>query len=157
MKRSNSLQAALLMLCCALSSAVSAETIVNRWKPVQMGAQGGAAVAQANAPSSRWIIEPTDDGFVRIKNADSGLYLHVEHGLAVGTIQPGWWSAQWKLEPTDAGWVRIINRWTGVALNIEQGPLAATQAPPNWWSAQWPGGRPTVGHRTGGRQADVRR
>jgi hypothetical protein len=57
----------------------------------------------AGAMSSRWVLEDTGDGFVRLKNVWSPTnYINVEklqNQAWYGSIEPSWWSAMWILEP----------------------------------------------------------
>ena len=54
-------------------------------------------------PSSKWILQNTTDGFVRIQSAwKTNNYLHIENQtgfIEQGTIQDSWYSAQWLLIP----------------------------------------------------------
>lgn len=69
-------------------------------------------------------------------------FLHTEQGsVAVGPIQPGWWSADWIIEPVagSAPWVRLRNRFRPLDYihnqngRVQSGPLGDR----GWWSAQW--------------------
>lgn len=52
--------------------------------------------------SSKWQLENSDSGFVRVKNRwQSSQYIHVENQLGTaqhGVINTSWWSAQWQLQ-----------------------------------------------------------
>jgi hypothetical protein len=52
--------------------------------------------------SSKWQLENTDSGFVRVRNRwQSSQYIHVENQLGVaqhGVINASWWSAQWQFQ-----------------------------------------------------------
>ena len=130
----------MLLAGAALASAASAEILINRWTNAPLAVANGVPMAQAGAAVPNWVLEETDEGFVRIKNGATGEYLHVENGpLALGQAGPGWWSAQWLREPTGDGFTRFKNRWTGVYLTVgEQSPVvAAAQIKPDWVGAQW--------------------
>lgn len=57
----------------------------------------------AGSPSSKWTVEDTGDGYVRLKSNLLPLnYMNIENlqgQVQYGTIQAAWWSAQWALEP----------------------------------------------------------
>ncbi len=52
---------------------------------------------------SKWLIEETGDGFVRIESEQNKAdFIHVENLLnqaQYGTVETSWWSAMWELEP----------------------------------------------------------
>lgn len=77
--------------------------------------------------------------FVRIENRwRPSEFVHVEHGLAFGPIQPGWHSAQWVIERTEDGYFRIANRWRDTDyLHVENGRLESGPILPGWHSAMW--------------------
>ncbi len=53
--------------------------------------------------------------FQRIKNHQSGKYLHIENktgNVQYGDTGAGWWSGQWSRETTSDGYTRYRNRWT---------------------------------------------
>jgi hypothetical protein len=53
--------------------------------------------------SSRWALEDTGDGYVRIKSeSDTTSYIHIENlqnQAQYGTIGESWWSAMWFFDP----------------------------------------------------------
>jgi hypothetical protein len=131
----------LLLLVCATASSASAETFTNRWTQAQIAVVQGEVIAVKGRPGKNWGIQPTGDGFVRLRSGPEA-YLNLEKGLTVGPVKPGWWSAMWLLEDAGGGFVRIKNRWTGDYLNVEQGPLAVSPIQPGWLSAMWQVGTP---------------
>jgi hypothetical protein len=53
--------------------------------------------------SSKWLIEETVDGFVRINSELNKMdFIHIENlqnQVQFGTVETTWWSAMWELEP----------------------------------------------------------
>jgi len=89
--------------------------------------------------------EPTSE-YVRLKNRWTNEYLNTESvesdlNVAIGQIQPNWWSAQWEKITTDNGYFILRNRNTGKELNIENlsGLIENTDLPDTYWSIQWKG------------------
>ncbi|OZC01607.1 hypothetical protein BSZ36_00575 [Rubricoccus marinus] len=109
----------------------------NRWKGAERLAVDSGSLVANSSGNTAWVLEPVDATYVRLRNLNTGLYLHNQEGLAVGPIQPGWWSAMWVLEPTSDGYVRILNRWTSTYLHNENGPLELGSAGEGWFSAMW--------------------
>ncbi|NOS90777.1 MAG: RICIN domain-containing protein [Cyclobacteriaceae bacterium] len=78
--------------------------------------------------------------FYQIQNRwKSNEFIHAEQPQpAVGSIQPGWWSAQWIIVDVDgSGYYQIKNRWKNEFLHIQNGALECSSIQPGWWSAQW--------------------
>lgn len=84
------------------------------------------------------IISADAQEFYQLQNRwKQSEFIHVqEPSPAVGTIQPGWWSAQWILEPVE-GYYRIKNRWRNEFLHIQNGSIESGNVEAGWWSAQW--------------------
>lgn len=59
--------------------------------------------ADTSKSSSKWLIEETEDGFVRIESDLNRMdFIHVENlqnQAQYGTVETTWWSAMWELEP----------------------------------------------------------
>ncbi|MEV4063036.1 family 16 glycosylhydrolase [Nonomuraea dietziae] len=80
--------------------------------------------------------------YVRIKNHQTGQYLHTE--AATGKVQYGnvpatALSSQWTRETTSDGYVRYKNRATGQYMHIEDltGTVQYGTVPATYWSGQW--------------------
>ncbi|MEU4724393.1 RICIN domain-containing protein [Nonomuraea dietziae] len=80
--------------------------------------------------------------YVRIKNHQTGQYLHTE--AATGKVQYGnapaaALSSQWTRETTSDGYVRYKNRATGQYMHIEDltGSIQYGTVPATYWSGQW--------------------
>lgn len=84
----------------------------------------------------------TQLGLFRLKNRNTGQYMHIEDKNGTvqlsSTIPSSYWSSQWYEESYD-GYRRFRNRWTGDYLHNE-GALSRVQYGPisdTWGSAQW--------------------
>ena len=59
--------------------------------------------ADTSKSSSKWLMEETEDGFVRIESDLNRMdFIHVENlqnQAQYGTVETTWWSAMWELEP----------------------------------------------------------
>lgn len=87
--------------------------------------------------------------YQRIKNRQTGQYVHVENltGTAqYGPIQATAWSSQWRKEAV-GGYIRYRNRWTGEYLHTEglTGNVQYGTVPSTYWTSQWTE-VPTSGH-----------
>ncbi len=139
----------LALIASLLASAAGAEpavTFQNKWRNTYLAAQpsGPVLATQANTPDAQWLLERLDDGgthFVRLKSAATGGYLNIEHGpLAIGPVEPGWYSAMWQFvrSPANDGSFRLQNRWKpDVYINAETGAVEAGPIQPGWVSANW--------------------
>ncbi len=107
----------------------AAYALVNRSSGLCVGASGtadgGAMTQQPCSPtSSRWVLDPTADGYYRLVNRATSKVADVEScGAADGTDVRQWaWldnaCQQWQVTPTTDGWSRLTNRATGKALDL---------------------------------------
>lgn len=109
----------------------AAYTLVNRGTSRCAGVTGssaadGADVAQhgCDTASSRWVLDPTADGYYRLVNKASSKVVDVaDCGSADGTDVRQWaWldnaCQQWQVTPTTDGWSRLTNRATGKVLDL---------------------------------------
>jgi hypothetical protein len=136
-----------VLLATILATPAMAELTGNKIVPTdeikfENAAQRGSFINIENGPlvvtpihdeawSSRWYLEPADDGFVRIRNRWKDCYLHLEYGqLECGNMESHWWSAQWvvQLYETSLGGLpsrhtTIKNRWTDCLLTNDNNNL----------------------------------
>ncbi|MBN2982422.1 RICIN domain-containing protein [Cohnella algarum] len=115
----------------------------NVWQAGQrIHAEDGTGYAQSGAipaewGSARWLPEDAPaqlplelpDGFVRLRNADTGAYLYEnENGVALyGTLEEGDARSHWTF--AGEGPARLINRATGHELTVVDGVPYLTAAP----------------------------
>ncbi|SFB53788.1 Glycosyl hydrolases family 16 [Cohnella sp. OV330] len=86
--------------------------------------------------------EPPSSGYYRIKNRQTGQYIHIEDktGKAqYGSVPVTYWSSQWSKETAPDGYVRYKNRWNGQYLhtadlngNVQYGDVLATDQSSQW-------------------------
>ena len=108
----------LLLLFCASFVVANAQTTISSFYRVgKIGLENGKpATSETN---SSWVLESVE-GYFRIKNTNTGDYLHNENRvLTSGKIQPNWWSAMWQMKGLDNGTCLIANRYTGEYLHVE--------------------------------------
>ncbi|MES2934888.1 MAG: RICIN domain-containing protein, partial [Pseudomonadota bacterium] len=100
--------------------------------------------------SAKWLIEPTADGYVRLRNRwHSTHFVNNEHSTGtaeIGTIHDSWASAQWQLvvvgtptptpTPTPTVAYTFVNRWQGGTL-LDGGVNATYAAQSNGAISQW--------------------
>lgn len=72
--------------------------------------------AKGQLSGTVWILVEAEQGYVRLKNADSGCYLHTENQKGFLQCDPsigmGWWSAMWKVTRIDSRFAIFENRWS---------------------------------------------
>lgn len=132
----------LLALAPAAEAAEETVQIRNYWRQTLLSADGDGPALGGEGEAAVWVVEPAGvSGAVRLRNAASGGYLHLEHDARrpeVGDAKPGWHSAMWILEPVAGGdLVRLRNLWRKTYLNVETGPVEAGEVAPGWHSARW--------------------
>jgi len=106
-------------------------TLVNRNSGLCAGVTGsstadGGNVAQhaCGQTSSKWVLDPTADGFYRLVNRTSNKALDVADcgtGDGVDVRQWAWLDnacQQWQVIPSGEGWLRLQNRNSGRVLNV---------------------------------------
>lgn len=77
--------------------------------------QGKLVYGDGKGNQYLWVTEPVADPYVRIRNAQSGNYMHIQkklgHVEVDDTSIPTWWSAQWELAKSDGDAYEIKNHW----------------------------------------------
>lgn len=82
-----------------------------------------------NSSSERWNLIDAGNGYYKIKNINSGLFLGPESGTATdGTIieqwtDGGWTSQHWQLIDAGGGFFKLKNRATGKLIDVSSGAL----------------------------------
>jgi len=89
------------------------------------------------------VIPVTAAVYYKIKNRNTGEYIHNEHKTGKAEVSsigaPGWWSAQWALENSGDGYTLFRNRNTGEYMNIQNnyGYVQVNAGNLAWWNEQW--------------------
>lgn len=143
----NLLRTSLVLSCLLLAGTMAfaqySQTIQNAWKGTFLTNQNGFPGLGTRDANGQWQLERiSGSSDVRIKNLQSGLYLHSETDATtpvLGPIQPGWWSAMWVLEPVAgaADQFKIKNKYRNNYLHAETGTIQTGAVQPGWISARW--------------------
>ncbi len=79
--------------------------------------------------------------YYRIRNRwKNNQYINAQGAaIAVGQIQPGWWSAMWEIIPVNGtNFFQIRNRWkSNQYINAQEPSIAVGPIQPGWWSTMW--------------------
>ncbi|WP_126974002.1 alpha-amylase family glycosyl hydrolase [Gynurincola endophyticus] len=122
--------------------------IENRWQAGRFLYDNGNGTVQygtnpGNNTAYQWIQEDAGNGYVLLKNRNTGRYMHLENqngSVQCGNINTSWYSAQWTIASAGSGWNYLQNRWNGSQwINIENltGNAQYTGSQAGWHSAMW--------------------
>lgn len=121
--------------------------ITDRWVNGELRSiEGSEFLAYSDAGvdniGSHWSTEAVVDEWFRIKNRQTGDYIHIQPADGVVRLDDapaGYWSGHWRFNMT-GDYFRIENRWlTNHRINVEDqdGVVRHGIIPDTFWSGQW--------------------